>query len=360
MLGIKIKKSFICLQIFLISLISCRNESRKSVILNVEYDFIMDVARDSLYGKSCVEILNMLERKVASSFKRAVFLLEWSYLKGNLDYENYCFEIETSANALRKFVNEKGISNYKTAGNFALFEFFIRPHQMNGYKPFFYNFEDFMGNEDYTKQFVTKLIRTHGGQCRSLPMFYKILADEIGAEAFLAQAPNHLYVKHLGEDKQWVNVELTNGHLVSDAYIVSSMAISAEAIRNKVYMDAMSEQESLAFLLYELSLGYVKKYGFDSFVLLCCDESLKFYPHNLPALMQKYNALRMIALEYMDKHGKKPDDFLRNNHEAFLETKEKIETLGYREMPKEQYLKWLQEMEAEKKKQLEKNRRINY
>ena len=154
----------------------------------------------------------------------------------------FCTEITKHADNLKRFIRQKGIGQYRTAGNYALFEFFTKPNWMNGNKTYTYDFEDFTGREDYTKIFITKLMQTHTGQCRSLPVFYKILADKIGSEAYLAQAPNHLYIKHPGEDNRWVNIELKNGHFASDPYIISSMNISAEAIRNKIYMDAMSEK----------------------------------------------------------------------------------------------------------------------
>jgi len=67
---------------------------------------------------------------------------------------------------------------------------------INGFRPYVYDFDDFMGDKDWTKQFVTKLMRTHTGNCHSLPYLYKILCEEIGAKASLVLGPNHVYIKH--------------------------------------------------------------------------------------------------------------------------------------------------------------------
>ena len=338
-------------------MISCKNSKKQNTIGygKMPKADTIPVSQDSLYKISYNEILGMIEEKSPVSFKRAVFLLEWAYLNGKPDYQKFCTEITKHADNLKRFIRQKGIGQYRTAGNYALFEFFTKPNWMNGNKPYTYDFEDFTGREDYTKIFITKLMQTQTGQSRSLPIFYKILADEIGSEAYLAQAPNHLYIKHPGEDNRWVNIELTNGHFASDPYIISSMNISAEAIRNKIYMDAMSEKQNIAFLLYELGNGYENLYGYTPFVLQCYNKSLQYYPHNLPALMEKHNALRTIGLEYIKKNGEKTDEFLRANHKEFKVTQKKIEALGYREMTEQQYSKWLNDMEAEKNKQRTQN-----
>jgi hypothetical protein len=311
----------------------------------------LNVVEDPYYNTAYCEIVSMLDNKIPMDYKRAVFLLEWAYSKGTLDYNTFCVEIAEIAFKLKQFVKEKGIEQYKTSGNFALFEFFTEPNSMNGNKPFTYDFDDFNGQQDYRKTFVTKLLKTHSGQCRSLPILYKILAEETNTEAFLAFAPNHLYIKHLSEDNKWVNVELTNGHFSSDAYIISSMGISSEAIRNRIYMDAMDLRQSIAYCLTDLSMGYQKLYGYDYFVLLCCDKTLEYFPYSMPTLLYKYNTLRSIALDYINKNGSEYCAFLDSNYIGFKETQQKIESLGFREMPVEKYEEWIRSVEIEKKKQ---------
>ncbi len=319
-------------------LFSCRGEKNSTAPADKNIsspETVIRYTEDSLYNSAFNEILFMLEDREPASVKRAVFLIEWAYLRGELDYGQFCAHIASTAENLNTFIGQAGVRQYRTAGNYALFEYFTKPNWMNGNKPFIYDFEDFSGHDDYTKLFVTKVMDTHTGQCRSLPLYYKILADEIGAESFLAQAPNHLYVKHRGEDNEWVNLELTNGTFVSDEFFISTTEISRDAIRNKVYLNAMSEKETIAFLLAELTHGYEKLYGYDDFVLLCCDKSLKYYPQNMPALMVKYNAIASIGAAY---------------HRRLIETQARIDELGYRDMSDEQYLEWVQSMETEKQR----------
>jgi hypothetical protein len=308
------------------------------------------VVEDEYFDLAFQEIKQMLEDKIPMDFKRAVFLVEWAYTSGRLDYTVFCKQISKTANDLREFIVEKGVGQYKTAGNYALFEYFTKPFEMNGYKPFIYDFNDFQGHKDHRNVFVTKLMETHKGQCLSMPMYYKILSEEIGAESYLALGPNHMYIKHLDEQGKWVNIELTNGNFSSDSWMISSLDISAESIRNGVYMKELSMKESIAYCLLQLALAYEHKHGFKKFGLLSSETTLKYFPNCMPALMTKYNVLRKFGLDYIKKNGNKPSAFIENNHKMFKETATKIEELGFREMSPDKYELWLKSMEEQQRK----------
>jgi hypothetical protein len=165
----------------------------------------------SIYNQAYSEQLKMLDGKVPIDFKYAVFLTENAYYKGQLNYKIFCDEITNTGFQLNNLIAQRGLENYKTATNWAVFTFMTDSLPINNFKPCTYDFDDFMGEKDWTKMFVTKLIKTKSGNCHSLPYYYKILCEEIGGKAFLALAPNHVYIKHIDENGQWVNVELTNG-----------------------------------------------------------------------------------------------------------------------------------------------------
>lgn len=331
------------------------NKNQESLIEkdSITVESLIPTTNDLYFNQAYDEIVNMLE-KDSLDFKRAVFLIEWAYLGGDLDYTKFCTKIDSVTIKLKEFIYINNLQQYKTAGNFALFEYFTKPSLLNENRPFIYDFEDFVGDNDYKQIFVTKLMETHKGQCRSLPLYYKILSEELKTEAFLALAPHHLYIKHLDENNRWVNIELTNGHFSTDAYMISSMAISAEAIRNKIYLDALSMQESIAMLLTDLSQGYNKKYGYDSFTLKCCNKTLEYFPHYISALFIKFNTLQAIGLKYIDIYGHSPTPFIDANYKEFKDTQKTIEGFGYREITRENYEKWVKTMEDEKDNLLEK------
>lgn len=316
-----------------------------TTVLHIDLGEVDDIYFNTAYN----EISSMLGGEDSLSIKRAVFLTEWAYLEGKLDYNTFCDSIDTTVAKLREFIKINNLERYKTAGNFALFEYFTKPCPLNGNRPFLYDFEDFTGDIDCRKLFVTKVIETHTGQCTSLPLYYKILSDELGAESFLALAPHHMYIKHIDEYDRWVNIELTNGHFSTDAYMISSMSISAEAIKNKVYLDALSQKESVAMLLSNLAAVYKKKYDYDDFTLRCNEKTLEYFPHYMHALFMKFNTLQKIGLAYIDKFGQAPSDFMDNNYQEFKSIQQTIENFGYREITRENYEEWVRTIDEEKK-----------
>ena len=251
------------------------------------------------YNQAFQEMKYMLDGELPLDFKRAAFLIEWAYSEGKLDYNEFCFQITDLTTKIQQFIRQKGVQAYKTAPNYALFEFFTKPYSMNGNQPYTYDFEDFYGDKDYRSVFVTKLLETHKGQCRSLPMLYKILCDELQGESFLAMGPNHMYIKHLDEKGKWVNIELTNSNFSTDAWMISSMDISAESIRNGVYMKELSLRESVAYCVSSLASTYEHQYGYDDFVILCSDLTLKYYPTCIIALMNKANTYSTCGQNYI-------------------------------------------------------------
>lgn len=342
----KLFNIFCLISVFTISSLSLSAQSDS--ILSVYSGKIVD---DPYFMSAYNEISSMLDGKDSLSVKRSAFLVEWAYLEGNLDYDEYCRKIDTTIVKLKYFIHINNLEQYKTAGNFALFEYFTKPNLLNGNKPFTYDFDDFTGDADYRKTFVTKVMETHSGQCRSLPLYYKILSDELGAESYIALAPNHSYVKHIDEYGRWVNIELTNGHFATDAWMISSMDISAEAIKNKIYLDALSQKETVAMLLVDLSLAYTKKYELDDFSLMCSDKSLEYYPHYIVAFFTRFNTLQKIGLDYVDKYGQTPSPYVNLVYSEYRAVQKKVESLGYRERSKESYEAWIKSVEQEKEKQ---------
>jgi len=190
-----------------------------------------------------------------------------------------------------------------------------------------------MGDKDWTKMFVTKLMRTHSGQCHSLPYFYKILAEELGVQACLAIAPNHVYVKHIDEKGNWANLELTNGHFSSDGWIISQMGITSEQIESGIYMKPLSEKESIALCVFDLLEGYKIKHGCDEFILQCCNLGLQYFPNSINLLMEKENYFQT-----------------KKQKEQYLAVYHSIDSLGYKDMPKDLYGAWVKSVEEEKSK----------
>jgi hypothetical protein len=117
-----------------------------------------------LYLKAFNEQHQMLKGEIPIDFKRAVFITENAYYKGALDYGIFKNEISQTGNKLKSLIKQRGLTGYKTAGNWAVFTYMTDSLPINDFKPFTYDFDDFMGEKDWTKMFTTKLIKTKSGK----------------------------------------------------------------------------------------------------------------------------------------------------------------------------------------------------
>lgn len=306
-----------------------------------------------LYRKAFEEQHQMLKEEIPIDFKRAVFITENAYHKGTFEYGTFKNEISQIGNKLKSLIRQRGLTGYKTAGNWAVFTYMIDSIPLNNFKPFTYDFDDFMGEKDWTKMFTTKLMETKSGNCHSLPYFYKILSEEIGADAHLTLAPNHIYIKHIDEKGQWTNVELTNGGFPRDQWIIKQMAISVEAIKNEIYMKPLTEQESIALTMFDLASAYEFQFGTDEFYLSIIDTALIYYPKCIPLLMCKANYYAQKGTNEQQK--KNPNfDILKETYNKQQMVYGQINDLGHKDMPLEMYEEWVKMVENEKQKRSKK------
>lgn len=181
--------------------------------------------------------------------------------------------------------------------------------------------------------FVSKMMQTGKGNCHSMPLLYKLIMDKMGEKCWLSLAPNHMYIKAWNKRANWYNIELTCADFPTDAWLTASGYIHLDAIRSGIYMDTLSLQQSVALCLADLAQGFMHKYGIGdgTFIIECCDTTLKYYPNYINAVLIK---AQIIAHHYQQEKSpaikKEMDQLYTQIHE-----------LGYRKMPKEMYLNWL-------------------
>jgi hypothetical protein len=216
---------------------------------------------EQYFQEAVDEITDMLQDKKPVSFKRAVFLTENAYYNGKLDWDKFCKQIDTISSTVNKMIISKGLQKFKTAGNWAIFSYMTEKSPFNNFSPMQYDFENFMGEEDYDSFMASKLLETKKGNCHSLPYLYKILADEVNVEAFVAIAPMHVYIKHKDEQGKWWNLELTSGTFSRTSFIMESFNVSDAGIESGLYMKALDGKDLLTLCLSDLLDYYQKKTG---------------------------------------------------------------------------------------------------
>jgi hypothetical protein len=318
------------------------------------------------FVKAYGNINDMLEGKQDLSLKKAVFEAENAWYGGVMNYEYFCSDIAAMVDIIKTAIQQQGHSiDNDLAKKWMLHRFMSDTLRLKDDKgkvtfthlPYEYDFEDIEGKEDYSKMFVTKLMRTRKGQCRSMPLLYLILAEELGVKAWLSYSPSHTYIRLQDDKKTWFNLELTNGHYSADSWILSSGFIKSEALKNQLYMDTLSKKELIAGTLNELSRGYIKKFGYDRFILQNAETVLKYHSNNVFALQMKSNwaTKRADYVGFQLNYPSKEKLYMYPKAIEILQERNKIyqyiDQIGFEIMPEERYKEWLKSFDKEKAKQ---------
>jgi hypothetical protein len=214
------------------------------------------------------EITKMLAGETPLSIKRAVFITENAFYKNKLSYEKYCTQINELVFMCKQVMNQEGLNpKNQMACHYVIQKLFADTLVFTNaagkkvvFKPFSYDFIDIFGDNDRTKDFVTKLLNTKIGQCHSMPLLYLILAEELGTKAYLAFSPNHSYIM-FGNQQQAFNFETTIGQLNRDQWIVSSGYITPTAVKNRIYMTPLTSKEVIAECLMDVEHTYDFLFG---------------------------------------------------------------------------------------------------
>lgn len=311
-------------------------------------------------------ISRMLSGKQPLNLGKAIFLVENAYYGNKLNYSDYEKALKEKANFCHIVMQDERVDASKNmAKNMILFRFITDTLQVKpkgsertytNY-PVKYDYENFKSENNYDSHFVTKLMQTNQGQCNSMPLYYLALAEQLGAEAYWSFSPRHSYVKIKDDKGNWYNLELTNGHIMSDAHYMNNSYIKSEALKNKIYMVPMDKLQTVAELLNNLSHSYVDKYGYDSFTLKCAETSKQHSERSLNALMMEAEYYTRLTLTIAGLLNAKNPEILQTKspeaykyYEKMLDLYQQIDNTGYEELPVPLYEKWLEYIANEKEK----------
>ena len=245
-----------------------------------------------------------------------------------MDYKtDFCDEIDRITTFIRALYAVNKFQTYKTGMQMAISTYIVSPCSGNGYKPYTYDFETFsIDNEPWERQFVSKLLKMHKGQCRSLPWMYKILAKELNADASLALAPGHCYIMYKDDDKftpeEWVNLELTTNQMNPSWWIKQNFEVCDSAVLAGTYMTPLTDLQTVACQMSELAFGYKEKFQrYDEFTYYCASRSLEFYPMDPNAWIIRGKSLERIIQNHLITTGNIVDDYIEYLLHLMEETK---------------------------------------
>jgi len=295
------------------------------------------------FEKAYQTLQSMLEGKEPIDFQKAVFTIENAWYGNTRKFSDFRNELIEIAATCRMMIAKKGIGQYKTAGNWAVFMWMTQKIPENGNRPITYDFDDVFGGKDFSNTFVTRTLRDKKGNCMSMPLLYKCIAQELQIEAKLTIGPNHAWIRHIDENGKWSNIELTSGQFPTDGVLMTDLNITREAVKSGAYFTPLSPKESIAFLLTQLALSYEKRFGkVDSFSEKCADLSIKYFPPNAVAYMIKANYFVNQAQEIIDTDGGKEE--LEKLLPKFKKYSDKLNEMGITYVSPEEYNSWVTEM----------------
>lgn len=324
------------------------NNAKILIILLFGYSYLSAQSTSTNFQNAFDNIHSMLKNN-SFNFENAVFETENAYFDNTLDritFDDYIYNYVTTCKAIIASGNieypEK--DKEKATAQCAVFVYMtdsIPVATNNGtliHAPFTYNYDDFAGQKDWSNMFVSKLMETQKGNCHSLPYLYKMIMDELGQTAYLSLAPNHIYIKAQNKRVGWYNIELTCGDFPTDAWLTASGYIHTDALRNGIYMDTLSQKQSVCLCLVDLAQGYQAKFGIQdgSFILKCCETALTHFPKYINAMLLKAETLAELYKQ-SDKDSEQGKKLFAQMNETYTT----IHQLGYRKMPQGMYLNWL-------------------
>lgn len=292
-----------------------------------------------------------LDANQSISTQQAVFWVENAFQSGTLRYADFDAQIRARLRICQSVLtNEGGNPGSASAKHEVLQRMFRDTLWVEGKRilPFRYDFNDPWGFEDYRKQFVTKTLASGTGQCHSLPLLYKILADAWGISSQLVFSPGHCYIQFQGDAGKWQPFETTNGHPGARSWILASGKISSEALRSGIYLTPLNDQETVAFCLSDLALGYSVRCGMDAFVGQCVSASLKHCPHNLQALLIQSNYHTETTRHILNQVGETSEYTLRSRYPRAWQQMQRTDKIydeldnkGFIPMSQIEYQTWL-------------------
>jgi hypothetical protein len=104
-------------------------------------------------------------------------------------------------------------------------------------------------NERPELRTLSHLLRTHRGNCSSLPVLWFAIAERLNYPVFMVSAPQHLFLRY-DDGTYRSNIEATSGGGEStDAQLAQDLGVPEEGIRSGAYMRELSKRELLGVLV---------------------------------------------------------------------------------------------------------------
>jgi hypothetical protein len=294
----------------------------------------------AIYHETLAALEKILQNAPKTPVKNAVFMVENAFYEKTLSAANYENQIQNLVIAFKNYAKSRNIDlTIYEAKMQALAEFY----RAN----FHYDFNDTRAKSDYQNYLVQKLLKTKTGQCHSMPLLFKILADELNLQSYLSFSPEHSFIKMKDSKGKIFSYEPTNGNFMSEEFVISSGFITPTARKTKIYNDTTNSYQTLVYCVYDLALSYQEKYGTDDFTLKCTKVIDKYANNKLHYSVLMANYYGHKSMKAIKASGFPPANKVYEMPEIrpLLVERDKyykqLDDLGVLNVSVEDYEKWL-------------------
>lgn len=172
----------------------------------------------------------------------------------------------------------------------------------NGWRPFAYDHANIRG-ADVRVKLLSHYLETRLGDCVSMPVLFLILADRLGLDVALAQAPNHLFVRHTDATGLVTNFETTSGaNPARDEWIRQVRPMGARAIESGLYMRTLSRREGVAVMATTLLQHLMETRRYEEAIGVA-EAILRHHPRDGLTLANQGNAwFHLLKREFLDRY----------------------------------------------------------
>ncbi|MBT1705807.1 hypothetical protein [Chryseosolibacter indicus] len=321
------------------------------------------------YEKAKLLLSDMLTGKVGLSLKDAFFILESAYGNCHLTYNEFNLNLKRSADFIKQWLTENGYDNNNNTAVHLGIQAFMRDTltiskintensalSKTQHLPFSYDYVDFRAEEDFRNYFVTKTLATGYGQCNSLPATYILLAEQLGVKAYLSYAPLHSFIKFPDSKGVIHNYEVTSHYQITDQWYSDHFGITTTARRSRIYLDTLNSRQIVAGALMDLAFGYLRKYGVSDghFINECVAIAMRHFPNqegNIQGWLLRSTVLSAMLHRVLQREQIRDLNEIERSPEAsklynqLLAIQNKLQALGYQELPTEIYHKLIGEQD---------------
>lgn len=138
------------------------------------------------------------------------------------------------------------------------------------------------------KEYVTShpTEQFYRADCFSKSFLFVSIGEALGLPIHAALAPRHVFVRWHFPDGPYINWETTSNKSFPDSFYIENRKISAESVKNGVYLKSLSTKEMLGMIYDNISRYFAERKLFDK-ALYFLDKALEYNPVQVSAYDNK-------------------------------------------------------------------------